>query len=184
MTDRQVQVAGVAREGQRAGEAAAAGAGPRPAPPDQPAHRPQGPPAAHAPENNGELREVLREFNRLMLEERPGNLPAHRPKLRNFNGDAAYPLTEFIQDFEAYCHTTRVPEAARAAILIDHLRGDPLKEVRASSAAERADYEQVRARLEAQFQRRSAAGPVPLPIPGCSLSSSSWRWGCCFGPAG
>ena len=37
-------------------------------------------------------------------------LPIRKQKLKNFHGEAAYPLAEFIEDFEAYGNALK-PEA-------------------------------------------------------------------------
>ena len=80
-------------------------------------------------------------------------LPVRKPKLRNYHGDSSYPLTEFLEDFENYCVALNIPLASRAAFLIDHLRGEPLREIRASSHAVRNDVTEIRRRLENQFRR-------------------------------
>ena len=86
-------------------------------------------------------------------------LPVRKPKLKNFHGESAYPLTEFLEDFEAYVTALNIPQAARAAFLIDHLRGEPLREIRACAPEVRNDVAQIRVRLENQFRRLT---PVEL----------------------
>ena len=86
-------------------------------------------------------------------------LPVRKPKLKNYHGESAYPLMEFLEDFEAYVGALNIPQAARAAFLIDHLRGEPLREIRACAPEVRNDVAQIRTRLENQFRRLT---PVEL----------------------
>ena len=148
---RQAQPGAPAIEGQRRREGAPAqegGAGVQ-APPPQPRQDP--PPRGAAEDPIQRLIDgMARMFNDAQV------VPARRPKLKNFQGEATYPLCEFLADFDAHCRALNLPEVSRAGVMIDHLRGDPLKEIRACSAELRADATLIRQRLEAQFRRRTA----------------------------
>ena len=82
-----------------------------------------------------------------------GYAQSYRPKLREFSGAEGYSVEEFFADFNKYAQELNLPQSRQAARLIDHLRGNALKEIKASSAEVQADVHLIKERLRNQFQR-------------------------------